>query len=100
MDRVTFVESVHGIKYPEMIVDFFDHFIALKQIVEDTGTISVINNEENSIEFSILFSSSNYMRSALNIINSLNGNIIIYGRNIMILVEVLTDSEIKIKLFN
>lgn len=100
MDRVTFVESVYGIKYPEMIVDFFDHFIALKQIVEDTGTISVINNEENSIEFSILFSSSNYMRSALNIINSLNGNIIIYGRNIMILVEVLTDSEIKIKLFN
>lgn len=100
MDRVTFVESVYGIKYPEMIVDFFDHFIALKQIVEDTGTISVINNEENSIEFSILFSSSNYMRSALNIINSLNGNIIIYGRNIMILVEALTDSEIKIKLFN
>ena len=34
MNRVQFFNSIGGIQYPRMIVDFFDHFIALKQIVE------------------------------------------------------------------
>lgn len=99
MDRVSFVESVQGIKYPEMIVDFFDHFVALKNIVEDKGIVTVINNEENSIEFSILFSSNKYLNTALTTINSSNGYAIIYNRAISIMTEVLTDTELKIKLY-
>lgn len=99
MDRVSFIESVKGISYPEMLVDFFDHFVALKNIIEDKGCISVINNEENSIEFSILFSSVEDLNTALNVINSSNGVIHIYNRAINIYTEVLTDNfTIKIKL--
>ena len=98
MDRVNFIESVSGIKYPRMIVDFFDHFIALKQIVEDSGKINVINHDNTSITFSIIFNSPNAKDLALYTINSLGGNIVIYGRPILIHVEVLTDSEIKINL--
>ena len=53
MDRINFFGSVSGIEYPEMIVNFFDHFIALKQIVEDSGTITVLNSDDKSISFSI-----------------------------------------------
>ena len=98
MDRVNFIESVSGIKYPRMIVDFFDHFIALKQIVEDSGKINVTNCDNTSITFSIIFSSPDSKDLALHTINSLGGNIAIYGRPILIHVEVLTDSEIKINL--
>lgn len=98
MNRVDFIESVSGIKYPEMIVDFFDHFIALKQIVEDNGKVNVINSDNNQITFSILFSSYEDKTLALSTINSLGGYIAIYGRPISILVDVLTDLEIKISL--
>ena len=53
--RVQFLESVSGIQYPEMIVDFFDHFVALKQIVQDSGKVEVLNFDKNSICFSIKF---------------------------------------------
>ena len=98
MNRVDFIESVSGIKYPGMIVDFFDHFIALKQIVEDSGEINVIENDENSISFSITFANANVKNLAIDTINSLGGTIVIYGRPISICVEVLTDSIIKISL--
>lgn len=98
MDRVDFIESVSGIKYPGMIVDFFDHFIALKQIVEDSGKVNVLSNDNTSITFSILFSSLDAKNLALNTINSLAGHIAIYGRPISIYVEVLTDLELKISL--
>lgn len=98
MNRVDFIESVSGIKYPEMIVDFFDHFIALKQIVEDNGKVNVINSDNNQITFSILFSSYEDKTLALSVINSLGGYIAIYGRPISIFVDVLTDLEIKISL--
>ena len=99
MDRVTFVESLQGLNYPMMLVDFFDHIIALKNIVEGSGTITVLNAEESSINFSILFSSEKNLNMALNVINSLNGCIFIYGRQIMISTEVLlTDKTINIKL--
>jgi hypothetical protein len=29
IDRVNFLESVQGIQYPDMLANFFDHFIAL-----------------------------------------------------------------------
>ena len=96
--RVQFLESVSGIQYPEMIVDFFDHFVALKQIVQDSGKVEVLNFDKNSICFSIKFISSESCNLALNTINSLNGCIIMYGRPISIGVEVPTDLEIKISL--
>ena len=33
IDRVNFLESVQGIQYPDMLANFFDHFIALKALV-------------------------------------------------------------------
>ena len=35
MDRIAFIESISGINYPEMLVHFFDQFIALKKLVEE-----------------------------------------------------------------
>lgn len=96
--RVQFIESVSGIQYPEMIVDFFDHFVALKQIVQDSGNVQVLNCNKNSICFSIKFDSIDSCNLALSTINSLNGRIVIYGRPISIGIEVPTDSEIKISL--
>ena len=98
IDRVNFLESVSGISYPEMIVDFFDHFIALKEIVEDSGSINVIDSKQDSIRFSIKFSNPYNMSLAINTINSRGGVIVIYGRPISISVEVLTDSELIINL--
>lgn len=100
VNRVEFIENVNGIKYPEMLVDFFDHFVALKQIVEDTGTVTVLNSENTtSIEFSILFSSSKFLNKALSAISANGGVIVIYGRTMTINLEVLTDIELKIKLY-
>ena len=55
VNRLQFFDSISGIKYPKMMIDFFDHFIALKKIVEDTGSISVDKSTENFIRFSIAF---------------------------------------------
>lgn len=98
IDRINFLESVDGINYPDMIVDFFDHFIALKQIVEDFGKVNVLSSDNNSIMFSIQFNSPENMNLAINTINSLGGVIAIYGRPISISLELLTDSKIKINL--
>lgn len=98
MDRISFFESVNGIKYPEMLVNFFDQFIALKHIVEDNGFVRVIDNDNINIKFSITFKSIESKNNALEIINSLGGSISIYNRPISINIESLTDSEIQIKL--
>ena len=99
MNRVQFFDSISGIKYPEMLADFFDHFVALKQIVEDSGTINVLNNNESSIMFSITFKNNSVLMSALNTINILNGSIVIYKRHIAINVKnVPTDNMIIINL--
>lgn len=98
MNRVDFLESVSGIQYPEMIVHFFDHFLALKQIVEDRGYVGVLSNSENCIVFAITFSKQEDTEYALSILNNLNGTINIYGRDLSIAVEVLTDNKIKISL--
>lgn len=98
MDRINFFNSVSGIEYPEMLVSFFDHFIALKNIVEDSGSVQVINSQENCISFSIEFINKQYKDNALMVINSLQGTIIIYGRAISIFTEDLSDNSIMIKL--
>ena len=96
MNRVEFLDSISGIKYPEMIADFFDHFVALKQIVEDSGVINVLSNPESnncSIMFSITFINNSVLMSALDTISTLNGSIVIYERQIAINVKVPTDNN-------
>ena len=44
-----------------MLVEFFDHFIALKQLVEDYGRVSVHKTDGNSITFSISFDTTIFM---------------------------------------
>ena len=98
MDRVNFIESIQGIQYPEMLVTFFDHFIALKQLVEDQGKITVLESDSNHVSFSVAFKNKGTRDSALTVINSLGGRIIIYQRTIMVDVKPLSDSEIVIHL--
>jgi len=98
IDRVNFLESVSGIQYPEMLVTFFDHFIALKQIVEDHGTVNVISNSESNLTFSVKFKNKTTRDNALNAINSANGVMFIYQRPIMVDVKFPTDSELIVNL--
>ena len=85
MDRVQFFESISGINYPHMLVDFFDHFLALKQIVENSGKISVPQQqcEDKHIIFNIEFSNSKAKETVINLIKSTN-IIMIYERPIYI----------------
>lgn len=96
MDRCTFFNSISGISYPEMLVDFFDQFVALKQIVEDSGKVAVLESNENQIVFSIMFNSIEYKNIAMEMIQNAGYQIAIYGRIMNIHLEVLTDNEIKI----
>lgn len=93
MDRITFFNSISGIDYPEMIVEFFDQFIALKQLVDDHGTVSVCDKSDNSISFITVFNDKKFKDQALYTVGS--GPITIYGRPISISVENLSDTEIK-----
>jgi hypothetical protein len=84
MDRIQFFESISGIEYPHMLVDFFDHFLALKQIVENSGKIYVPQQTiENHIIFNIEFFDTKAKETAINLINS-NRIIMIYERPIYI----------------
>lgn len=98
MNRVIFFESISGISWPKMLVDFFDHFIALKNIVEDTGKITVINNTDSNITFDIIFNNLDCKNNALNLINSLDGVINIYGRQIQVFAETQSDINLRISL--
>lgn len=94
MDRITFLDSISGIQYPEMIVEFFDQFIALKQIAEDYGTITVNEKLNNGISFNINFQNQVFRDKALN--NVQTGTVIIYGRMISVIAEPISDNDIKI----
>lgn len=94
-DRIKFFKSVNGIQNPDMMVSFFDHFIALKSLVEDKGTVDVIRSDENSIAFSITFSDKGSAITAVNYVAS-NPRILIYGRFISASVNILTDKKIEI----
>ena len=93
MDRITFFNSISGIDYPEMIVEFFDQFIALKQLVDDHGSVRVCDKSENTISFITVFNNKQFKDQALYAVSS--GPIMIYGRPISISVESLSDTEIK-----
>jgi hypothetical protein len=99
MNRIDFIESVSGIAYPEMLVKFFDYFIALQQLVNNQRTrISVYNSGINYIEFSLEFMTKSDVDMAINQINSYNNSIVIYDRLMSIKMEFLTDLKILITL--
>ena len=100
MDRMSFFKNINGISYPEMLVDFFDHFIALKQIIDTNNcVVTIISYKESTIEFDVKFKDANLLNRTLAAINQ-NGNVVvIYNRTMTVHVEVLTDTDLKIKLY-
>ena len=96
MDRIAFLESISGIEYPEMIVEFFDQFIALKYLVEDYGQISVQEKSTNGISFVIKFTDVKYRDKALS--NVQTSSVVIYGKPISINLEIVSETEIKFTL--
>ena len=93
MDRIAFLESISGIEYPEMIVEFFDQFIALKYLVADYGQISVQEKSTNGISFVIKFTDIKYRDKALS--NVQTSSVVIYGKPISINLEIISETEIK-----
>ncbi|MCF0115166.1 MAG: hypothetical protein HUJ56_07425 [Erysipelotrichaceae bacterium] len=96
IDRLTFFDSISGVKYPNMLITFFDQFIALKQVVEGSGSISVDSNTKKSIGFNIDFNNKDSMNKALMNINS--STVIIYNRPINVIVDIISDTRMHIKL--
>ena len=98
MDRISFFNKISGIDYPEMIVHFFDHFLALKQIVEDYGFVQTLSHDNESITFKISFSDMITKNTSMNIIYALGGSIVIYGKPIVVTVVSSEDLAIIINL--
>ena len=102
MDRVQFFESISGIQYPYMLVEFFDHFLALKQIVENSGKVIVPQQiDDNKISFDIEFSNKKAKEAAVNLINNCTSMVMIYERPIYININglLVDDSRLKIELY-
>ena len=102
MDRVQFFVSISGINYPHMLVDFFDHFLALKQIVENSGKVIVPHQiDNNKISFDIEFSNKKAKEDAVNLINNCTSMVMIYERPIYININGLPvdDSNLNIELY-
>ena len=98
MNRITFFDSISGIDYPEMLVNFYDQFLALKELSFGFSSISVIGAAENSITFHIVFAKTRYKDNALSTIYKCNSRIFIYSKYIPINVDSLTDTELTITL--
>ena len=100
MDRLSFFKNINGISYPEMLVDFFDHFIALKQIIDTNNCIvNILSINGQDIEFSVRFKDNLLLQKTLNEISRHGNIIVIYNRTMTIHVEVLTDIDLMIKLY-
>ena len=98
MDRVSFLDAVSGIHYPDMLLTFFDHFITLKELIEDSGKVNVNNSANDMIEFDVEFNSPAKQKMALQQINESGGIVIMYQRVIHINCNVLADTKLKIML--
>ena len=97
MDRITFFNSISGIDYPEMLVKFYDQFLALKDLVYGANFINVTSNtQDDYITFSIVFSEARFKEQTLSIIY--NNRILVYGKPITINIDSLTDTELIITL--
>ena len=101
MDRLSFFNNISGITYPEMLVDFFDHFIALKQIIDANNcSVSILKLYDNTgIEFDVKFKSPELLQKTLSEITRNGSVMVIYNRTMTIHVEVLTEIDLKIKLY-
>lgn len=101
MDRLSFFRNINGISYPEMLVDFFDHFIALKQIIDSNNcTVNIISyNKGQDIEFDAQFKDPSYLDKTLKALETMGNVIVIYTRTMTVHAEVLTDRDLKIKLY-
>jgi len=97
MDRISFFNSISGIDYPEMLVKFYDHFLALHQLIICPSLINVVSKtEDDSISFLANFSDINQKNQTAQLIS---GQLIsIYGRTISINTQILTDTELIITL--
>lgn len=100
MNRIEFFNSIAGIQYPLMLVDFFDHFLALKEIIQNYGSVSVTElSPDNHIVFDIEFKNSNAKETIINMITN-NRYIIIYNRQINInIIGFPVDNKIKLELY-
>lgn len=94
-NRIQFFESVQGIDYPEMMINFFDHFLALKNLIENEGMIKVEYSTPDSIGFSVEFSDPDNTAKVVNYVTH-NPRILIYGRFINVTTNILTDKKIEI----
>ena len=101
MDRLSFFKNINGISYPEMLVDFFDHFIALKQLIDTNNCIvNIISyNKGQDIEFSVKFKDPTLLMRTMNEIQRFGNVVVIYNRTMTIHIEVLTDIDLKVKLY-
>lgn len=97
IDRLKFFESVNGIQHPDMMINFFDHFLALKSLIEDNGMIEVNFSTDTSIGFDVTFRNKSSTTQAINYVTS-NPRVLIYGRFISVKVNILTDKKIQIVL--
>lgn len=95
MDRLTFFNSVSGISDPGLVIKYYDNFIALKQLLNNsTGSPSVDSYNNSSIKFSVSFQTARDKKETLTMIQS--GTIIIYGKPISVLVEDVSTKELNI----
>lgn len=98
MNRIMFFNSISGIDYPFMLANYYDQFLALKDLVSGYDTINVIACEPDSITFSIVYSDMGYKNQSLSVINSFPGRVFIYGKYIPVKIDNLTDIEIRLTL--
>lgn len=95
VNRIDFINSISDINYPGMLADFFDQFIALKHIVEDSGKVSVLSSDEKSIMFNIDFKDQSDRDKALANVNVNGGTIFIYNRPISIITSIISDTTLQ-----
>lgn len=93
MNRLIFLDSISGIKYPEMLVEFYDQFIALSCLFTDQCDIIVKDSTDRSISFIVSFTDINNRDLSLSRIPS---SLLIYGRLISILAEAISDTELQL----
>ena len=92
MDRLTFFNSISGIKYPEMLVEFYDQFLALKQLLSDKPcAISVLDSSDRTISFMVECRDSDLVNYLVTI-----PMYVVYGRTISIYSEILSSKQIKL----
>lgn len=100
MNNIEFLNSIKNIHYPDIVAAFFDHFIALKYIINDKGKMNIINHNDGSVTLNILFDDKADCVNTINTINSINNRIAIYNRLINIDINILTDNELNIILID